>query len=180
MIWKRYQTDYRAVIERSSLSSSRGPTRDNRNKPEISAPGQYVTAALAADSQHASSPERVETARRLLTMQGTSMATPFVTGVVALMLERDPQLTVERLRTTLSRTAVKDQYTSELEWTPEYGFGKISATRLIPQAAGQPAQAITVAVSGSTPAQPGSRKRAAGKKQPAGRRASRRKTKARG
>ncbi len=174
------QTDYRAVIERSSLSSSRGPTRDNRNKPEISAPGQYVTAALAADSQHASSPERVETARRLLTMQGTSMATPFVTGVVALMLEHDPQLTVERLRTTLSRTAVKDQHTSELEWTPEYGFGKISATRLIPQAAGQPAQAITVAVSGSTPAQPGSRKRAAGKKQPAGRRASRRKTKARG
>jgi subtilisin family serine protease len=159
------QMDYRTVIGRSSLTSSRGPSRDNRNKPEISAPGQYITAALAANSRNASSLERVETARRLLTMQGTSMATPFATGIVALMLERDPRLTIDRLRTMLSQAALKDHHTSKLDWTPEYGFGKISAARLMTQAAGQSAQPTAEAAPQPRPTQPGSRKRAARKKQ---------------
>jgi len=158
---------FSVVVERSGLTSSRGPTRDNRNKPEISAPGQFITAALAANSQRASAPEKIETARRLSTVQGTSTAAPFVTGVVALMLELDPRLTLDRLRAALSRTAVKDQHTSEVHWSPEYGFGKISATRLIAQPADQPAQLTAVA-----------RKRTGGKKQPSAQ-SVRRKTKMR-
>ena len=161
------QRDNSVVVERSGLTSSRGPTRDNRNKPEISAPGQFITAALAANSQRASAPEKIETARRLSTVQGTSTAAPFVTGVVALMLELDPRLTLDRLRAALSRTAVKDQHTSEVHWSPEYGFGKISATRLIAQPADQPAQLTAVA-----------RKRTGGKKQPSAQ-SVRRKTKMR-
>jgi subtilisin family serine protease len=169
------QSDNSAVVGRSSAFSSRGPTRDNRNKPEISAPGQYTTAALAANSKLASVPQRDETARSLVTIEGTSMATPFVTGVVALMLEQNPQLTVDQLRTTLSRNAVKDQHTSELDWTPEYGFGKISASALIPQDGVQPAQPTTVvATAPATPAtQPA--KRASRQKQPSGPRVVKRK-----
>jgi len=103
------------------------------------------------------------------------MATPFVTGVIALMLEQDPQLTIDQLRTTLSQNAIKDQHTSELAWTPEYGFGKISAARLIPQTGAQPA--VAVAGIRAAPTQPRKRNRAVGKKQAAARHSGVRKVK---
>lgn len=43
-------TDPRAVVGRASTFSSRGPTRDGRQKPDISAPGEHITAALASGS----------------------------------------------------------------------------------------------------------------------------------
>lgn len=45
--------------------SSRGPTRDNRMKPDISAPGVAVTAPKANSSN------------QYVAYSGTSMATPF-------------------------------------------------------------------------------------------------------
>jgi len=44
------QQDQRVVVGRASPFSSRGPTRDGRWKPDLAAPGQYVTAALADDA----------------------------------------------------------------------------------------------------------------------------------
>jgi subtilisin family serine protease len=127
------QRDQSAVVGRSSSFSSRGPTRDGAKKPEISAPGQYITAALADQSEMAGSPARAASARHLLTIEGTSMATPFMTGVIALMLEQNPRLDIKKVRDALSGTAVKDQHTSQLDWTPEYGYGKVSAAALLRQ-----------------------------------------------
>ena len=61
--------------------SSRGPTADGRQKPELVAPGYRIRAArsLPADGWHGE--------QRLTTKSGTSMAAPFVTGTVALMLQ---------------------------------------------------------------------------------------------
>jgi subtilisin family serine protease len=116
-----------AVVGRSSRFSSRGPTRDGREKPEISAPGEMITAALAEDSRMSANTDRANTPKRLLTIEGTSMATPFVTGAIALMLERQPQLTPEDVIAAFQATAVKDQHTGPANWTPDYGHGKISA-----------------------------------------------------
>lgn len=55
--------------------SSRGPTADGRPKPDIAAPGVSITAAAAG------------TGNGYVTYSGTSMATPFVAGTVALALE---------------------------------------------------------------------------------------------
>lgn len=64
--------------------SSSGPTRDDRAKPDLAAPGVDV---LAARSAPAGSPR----SHRLLTRKsGTSMATPHVTGAVALCLQGAP------------------------------------------------------------------------------------------
>lgn len=58
--------------------SSYGPTRDLRDspKPDIAAPGVQVTAA------------RRDSVRDVMTMDGTSMAAPHVTGAIALVLSK--------------------------------------------------------------------------------------------
>lgn len=55
--------------------SSRGPTLDNRIKPDVCAPGHSITAAKAG------------TVSEYVTYSGTSMATPFVAGTIALGLQ---------------------------------------------------------------------------------------------
>jgi subtilisin family serine protease len=68
-------------------------------------------------------------------MSGTSMATPFVSGVVALMLAKHrrvggatPLKTVNDLREHLARTATDAGPTGH---DPQYGFGLINPTGLL-------------------------------------------------
>src|SRR5207244_230688 len=57
-----------------SFFSNAGPTRDGRQKPEVSAPGHAVWAAWS------------RTSTGVVQKSGTSMAAPAVAGLVALML----------------------------------------------------------------------------------------------
>lgn len=60
--------------------------------------------------------------------QGTSMATPIVAGVVATWLERDPTLTVDKVRDILIRTAsIPDGFTAHATNPIQAGAGKINA-----------------------------------------------------
>jgi subtilisin family serine protease len=119
------ERDTRAVSGRTSFFSSRGPTRDGRSKPEISAPGQLVTAALAKNSEETQRTDRALVNDRLLTIEGTSMACPAITGIVALLLQKKPTLTVSEVRDVLRRSARHDQQTGAGVWNPSYGFGKV-------------------------------------------------------
>lgn len=76
--------------------SSRGPTLDNRTKPDICAPGLTITAAKANTLSHSD----------YVTFSGTSMATPFVAGAVALALQaKSPMLSPTEVRQRLEATA---------------------------------------------------------------------------
>ncbi|MCW5806468.1 MAG: S8 family serine peptidase [Deltaproteobacteria bacterium] len=76
--------------------SSAGPTRDGRAKPDLVAPGVAIVAARSWSADGAD----------LTVKSGTSMASPHVTGTVALMYEAAGRgLTVEEVRTALGRTA---------------------------------------------------------------------------
>jgi len=111
-----------------SYFSSLGPTRDGRQKPEITAPGAWICSALSSDSISAlylTNPDGVHTMNL-----GTSMATPHVTGVIALMLSVDPQLTVDQIRATLTDTATQDTYTSSVPNT-SWGYGKLNAREAV-------------------------------------------------
>jgi serine protease AprX len=74
--------------------SGRGPTADGRIKPDISAPGVGITSAAAG------------TAGGYVSMNGTSMATPFVTGVALLMLDANPALLNDDLKEDIRSTAI--------------------------------------------------------------------------
>jgi subtilisin family serine protease len=118
-----------------STFSSRGPARYGVQKPDIVAPGQFITAALAEGSTMATDPRY--TPRRspvqpgpYITIQGTSMATPFVTGVIALLLEREPGLTPEEIQQRLRITAQRDAATGPV-WSPGFGFGKLDVAALL-------------------------------------------------
>jgi subtilisin family serine protease len=113
--------------------SSFGPTRYGSLKPDIAAPGQYITAALAAGSEMATDPRYVprhHPSGSYITIQGTSMATPFVAGVVALLLQREPRLTPEDLQQRLRITARRDGQTGPV-WDAGFGFGKLDVQALL-------------------------------------------------
>jgi len=73
--------------------SSRGPTADDRLKPDIVSPGVSITSAEA------------NTTSGYVTWSGTSMATPFVSGSLALALARNPGLGPAALKQMLKDSA---------------------------------------------------------------------------
>ncbi len=86
--------------------SSIGPTSDGRPKPEVYAPGYGVVSARSSTLTDAYwTPEQLAALGTpdgyYLMLQGTSMAAPQVTGTVALLLERFPDLTYEDLAARL-------------------------------------------------------------------------------
>ncbi len=72
--------------------SSRGPTADGRTKPDIVAPGHRIVALLNSQTGTKS-------------MSGTSMATPHVAGIAALLKSKNPALDQGMLLTALKSTA---------------------------------------------------------------------------
>lgn len=59
--------------------------------------------------------------------EGTSMASPAVTGIIALWLQAYPQLSYEQLMEVFRTTSKKDQFTTSNEWDRHAGYGKIDA-----------------------------------------------------
>ncbi len=108
-----------------STFSSRGPSRDGRIKPDIAAPGQAIAAAKSGFLTNVD-PVWILQGNRFLIMQGTSMATPHVTGVIALMLQADPQLNYGSALNHLTSTARSDSHTGTLP-NNNFGRGKIDA-----------------------------------------------------
>jgi len=102
------------VQNRINISSSQGPTRDGRQKPDIAAPGTDIVAAKGF----------ADKGDEWISMTGTSMASPFVTGVVGLMLARNRQLTAAQIEAILRRTA-KPLPGASYEWVNDAGFGII-------------------------------------------------------
>jgi len=106
--------------------SSRGPTRDGRTKPEISAPGIFIVAARSLNLP--SNDDDPDQYHRVLA--GTSMAAPHVAGVIALMLQYDPELTVAEVRSLLIDGAFLDNFTGLIELNEGsnlWGWGKADA-----------------------------------------------------
>lgn len=105
-----------------SSFSSQGPSRDGRTKPEICAPGAWISAALSSDALwqgYLVNPDGVHTMEL-----GTSMAAPHVSGAAALLLSINPQLTADEVRTLLTDAAIRDGFTGAVP-NNRWGWGKL-------------------------------------------------------
>ncbi len=109
------------VIGSLSSYSSVGPSRDSSVvKPDLVAPGQFYSAPapLAATSGIRDTSENYQI------FNGTSAATPYVAGIVALMFEMKPDLTFGEVKAILRDALSSDKYTGACP-NPKWGYGKL-------------------------------------------------------
>jgi hypothetical protein len=90
--------------------SSRGPTRDGRIKPEVVAAGHCVRTPMAGFQSYRDS-------------AGTSFSSPVVAGLIALLLESNPNLDVDAVRNILTSNALRDSAVGNVP-NNLYGWGK--------------------------------------------------------
>lgn len=112
-----------------SLFSSLGPTADGRTKPDVVTPGEPIIAAAPSGVIISSS---LMVGEDHYKSQGTSMASPFLAGIVALLLERNNTLTVDQVRTAL-RTGASAGTMVAKTVDPEnsYGAGMVNAAAIL-------------------------------------------------
>ena len=116
-----------------STFSSNGPwLNPNYPKPAVLAPGASIMSALnkyapGFDKNNAAYSNRFNNkVYHYGYMEGTSMATPFVAGSIALWLEANPQLSYTDVLDILKETSTKHADMEGEAWTPTYGYGLIN------------------------------------------------------
>lgn len=115
--------------------SNYGPRGDGALKPDVAAPGTAIMAPLK------------DTWNAYVALDGTSMATPQVAGIVALMLEAKPDLTPTEVRDILRLSAEKRGNNNISPEHPKYdthwGWGHVDAYAAVNLALGLPDLSVT-------------------------------------
>ncbi len=113
--------------------SSKGPRYDGVMKPDISAPGVSVISSISSYTDYAfTSVANVAFNGRtyhFAKMSGTSMASPMVAGVAALILDANPYLSAQQVKSIIMQTAREDNFTGMIPsgGSAQWGAGKINA-----------------------------------------------------
>ncbi|MFE0422802.1 S8 family serine peptidase, partial [Streptomyces sp. NPDC058953] len=112
--------------DRIAHFSSVGPLHDGTVKPDITAPGVGITAASAPGSIIAGAVG--ENPAGYFTIGGTSMAAPHAAGAAALLKQRHPGWTGERLKAALTASAQDGGHS-----VFQQGTGRVVVDRAIEQ-----------------------------------------------
>lgn len=119
--------------------SSYGETSDGRRLPHVCAPGAQVVSSVSTYwTRNLDSFSADRTNARVTMdgrdnywypMQGTSMSSPFVAGVVALWLQAWPDMTVQQALDIITDSSIKDSYTNASANNNQrrWGAGKLDA-----------------------------------------------------
>jgi subtilisin family serine protease len=114
-----------------SLNSSIGPTRHGLNKPDVTAAGDNsVSAAPLWLLTNPAFNAAIDSGGWHAINGGTSMASPVVSGIAALYLERCGRANYANFLNDIHATSYADQYTGTLP-NLAYGYGKIDAMALL-------------------------------------------------
>lgn len=112
--------------------SSYGPDESGIERPDLCAPGFAVISSANRyhDSSHYQHMPPGVTVSGVeypySVIYGTSMSAPVVTGVIALMLQLNPSLTVSDVREAFRASSVKDEFVTSGDHS-KWGFGKLDA-----------------------------------------------------
>ena len=113
----------------ASYFTENGEIREKSDDPNDSnTPILYITHKLTMPSTE------FKHAQYYGIMQGTSMSAPNATGVIALWLQANPELTYADVRSIIKETSTNDEYTTNVSKIPsgnliQAGAGKINALR---------------------------------------------------
>ena len=126
--WKPEGLDLGSLSSSSSPGPSRTNSQDNhtRNKPEITAPGEYIVSSHSGWSTYWPGDQFMASDSVHRAWSGTSFAAPHVTGLIACMFEQEPDLTANIIKGKLLNTK-KDVFTGSEIWNIHWGFGKTDA-----------------------------------------------------
>lgn len=115
--------------------SSSGPTRFGGLKPEVSAPGAPVISCKTAQEVMTTRSRYVAGGMHKRN-SGTSMASPAVAGIIALMMEAAPGINNTTIRRALLEGAYQDIFTGNATHSLRFGYGKASATGVLRELSG--------------------------------------------
>lgn len=104
--------------------SSVGPRRDGVQRPDVTAPGYGVMAALSTEVNGGTSTTWQAEDRVHRIQKGTSMAAAHVAGGLALFLQETPTMTPAMARARLTSTAISDVWTGSVP-NSRWGAGKL-------------------------------------------------------
>jgi len=127
---------------RIAAFSSMGPTADGRVKPDIAGPGMALASAVSSyDPDYQSGGGSFDNVVAQFTSPlnnrtygfgmagGTSMSAPVTSGIVAMLLQINPQLSPADLKSLFSKTAIIDAFTGSISslGSTTWGGGKVNA-----------------------------------------------------
>jgi hypothetical protein len=113
--------------------SSRGPLITGAMKPDIAAPGVNVTSSISSFTDASYTTTETITFNGLeydfAKFSGTSMSSPCVAGIVALLLDANPNLSPVEIKQILQATAREDDDTGVINppGDTRWGYGKVDA-----------------------------------------------------
>lgn len=120
--------------------TSIGPLITEEMKPDISAPGVSVTSSISSFTDAGYTAVQTVnfngTDYDFAKFSGTSMSSPAVTGIVALMLDANPNLSAAQVKQIIKTTARLDNNTGTITAPghTRWGMGKIHAWRAVLEA----------------------------------------------
>jgi len=119
--------NYPMQISDLSCYSSIGYSRDGTVKPDITSPGEWWAAPYAKYPDGGGVNPKlhiVDSSGNYTLFNGTSAATPYTAGIVALMLQKKPSLTSREIKELLQSNASQDALTGNTP-NPSWGYGKL-------------------------------------------------------
>ncbi len=119
----KYPASYAGVI-------AVGATRGNGEKVHFSSMGKHISVMAPGYNIMSTSTSYDNTVGNAAyeDMSGTSMAAPFVTGLVAYMLTYNPTLTLDQIKTILESTA---DNMGPAGWDPDTGYGQVNVKNAV-------------------------------------------------
>ena len=125
------------TVGKRHSTSSCGPTRDGRIKPEISSPGDMILSSLVLSLSPwfiANSPSSITPEAYHVRDGGTSSAGPGVAGIAALYLQQNPEASAMEVKNAIIGCARQDSFTGVVP-NNAYGYGKADAFKTMTKCA---------------------------------------------